>query len=623
MRVVRLANYVAPASGGLRTSLRELGAGYLAAGHEPVLVIPGARPGRQLTEQGLVVTVPGWRVPATGGYRAILARRSLARLLGQLEPDRLEVSDRTTLRWTGAWARARGVRSMMVSHDSLAGLMTMFSPPGVPAAWLADQFNRSTARSYDVVLCTTAWAAAEFRRLGVPNLLQVPLGVDLACFHPGRRDESLRSRLAPDGQALLVHCSRLSPEKRPQRALGALAELRRRGLPAVLVVAGDGPQRRSLQAQARGLPVRFLRHISDRGVLARLLATADVVIAPGPVETFGLSALEALACGTPVVVSSRSALPDIVGPAGLTTEDDDASCADAIASLLAWDVTGRRRLARQQAERYGWPAAVRGFLDAHGLAPGPGLPGVAAASAGDPAPGGPALGDSAPGHTAGAGARHDQHIRGWSPGWPGETPVMRFAALGDSVTLGIGDQMPQGGWRGWAALLAGSLAPPDQVELCNLARSGALVRDVASEQLPLALSVRPALASVLVGVNDTLRGKFDPAAIAADLENTVAALQHAGTVVLTASLPDPGLLLRIPASIRRPLARRAHQINAVLGQLAVRYDLVHVDLAARPEIYDKRMWGVDRLHPSERGHRMLARMFAERHAARPFGRRFT
>jgi alpha-1,6-mannosyltransferase len=257
----------------------------------------------------------------------------------------------------------------------------------VPAGWLADQFNRSTARSYDVVLCTTAWAAAEFRRLGVPNLLQVPLGVDLACFHPGRRDESLRSRLAPGGQALLVHCSRLSPEKRPQRALGALAELRRRGLPAVLVVAGDGPQRRSLQAQARGLPVRFLRHISDRGVLARLLATADVVIAPGPVETFGLSALEALASGTPVVVSSRSALPDIVGPAGVTTEDDDASCADAIASLLERDVTERRRLARQRAERYGWPAAVRGFLDAHGLAAGPGLPGpslhgAAAASAG-------------------------------------------------------------------------------------------------------------------------------------------------------------------------------------------------------------------------------------------------
>ncbi len=353
---MRLANYVAPASGGLRTSLRELGAGYQAAGHEPVLVIPGPDPGQRHTEQGLVVTVPGWRVPATGGYRAILTRRPLRRLLDQLEPDRLEVSDRTTL--------------------------TMFSPPGVPAGWLADRFNRRTAASYDVVVCTTAWAAAEFRRLGVPNLLQVPLGVDLACFNPERRDEGLRARLAPGGQALLVHCSRLSPEKRPQRAVGALAELRRRGLPAVLVVAGDGPQRRALQAQARGLPVRFLRHISDRALLARLLASADVVIAPGPVETFGLSALEALASGTPVVVSSRSALPEIVGPAGLTTEDDDAACADAVQRVLERDMTGRRRLARQQAERFDWPTAVRGFLHAHGLAAARDFPGTAGAVAG-------------------------------------------------------------------------------------------------------------------------------------------------------------------------------------------------------------------------------------------------
>ena len=271
---------------------------------------------------------------------------------------------------------------MMVSHDSLAGLMALFSPPGVPAARLADHFNRRTAASYDVVVCTTAWAAAEFRRLGAPNLLQVPLGVDLSCFCPERRDEGLRARLAPGGQALLVHCSRLSPEKRPQRAIGALAELRRRGLPAVLVVAGDGPQRRALQSQARGLPVRFLRHISDRGRLAQLLATADVVIAPGPVETFGLSALEALASGTPVVVSSRSALPEIVGPAGQTTEDDDAACADAVQRVLDRDVTGRRLLARRQAERFDWPTAVRGFLHAHGLAPEPGLPGAAAAAAG-------------------------------------------------------------------------------------------------------------------------------------------------------------------------------------------------------------------------------------------------
>jgi len=367
VKVVRLANYVAPASGGLRTALRELGSGYLAAGHEPVLVIPGPRPGRRHTEQGLVITVFGPTVPGTGGYRAITARRSLRQLLDRLEPDRLEVSDRTTLRWTGAWARARGVRSMMVSHDSLAGLMKMFGPPGLPDQRLTDRLNRTTAASYDVVVCTTGWAAAEFRRLGVPNLVQVPLGVDLAFFHPARRDESLRSRLAPHGLPLLVHCSRLSPENRSERAVGALAELRRRGVPAVLVVAGDGPRRRSLEAQAAGLPAQFLRHVADRGLLARLLATADVVIAPGPVETFGLSALEALASGTPVVVSSRSALPEVVGPAGLAAEDSDAACADAVEQLLRRDVSDRRRRAREQAERFDWPTAVNGFLSAHGL----------------------------------------------------------------------------------------------------------------------------------------------------------------------------------------------------------------------------------------------------------------
>jgi alpha-1,6-mannosyltransferase len=103
--VVRLANAIAPHSGGLRTALRELGAGYARAGHDPVLIMPGLRPGDEQTEQGRVITVPGPLVPGTGGYRVITARRSLRRLLEDLEPDRLEVSDRTTvvaLRRSGA-----------------------------------------------------------------------------------------------------------------------------------------------------------------------------------------------------------------------------------------------------------------------------------------------------------------------------------------------------------------------------------------------------------------------------------------------------------------------------------------------------------------------------------------
>ena len=78
MRIVRLANYVAPHSGGLRTSLRELGAGYLAAGHEPVLIIPGERDSDEQTPQGRVITLSGPRLPFTGGYRVLLRERRVA-----------------------------------------------------------------------------------------------------------------------------------------------------------------------------------------------------------------------------------------------------------------------------------------------------------------------------------------------------------------------------------------------------------------------------------------------------------------------------------------------------------------------------------------------------------------
>ena len=250
---MRLANYVAPASGGLRTALRELGAGYLAAGHEPVLVIPGPRPGREYTRQGLVITVPGVIVPGTGGYRAITTRRPLRRLLDDLAPDRLEVSDRTTLRWTGRWARAHGVPAVMISHESLTALLRLAVPgldlPALsrfgPALALVDAVNRRTVRAYQMVICTTAWAAAEFERIGARNLVRAPLGVDLDTFSPP--GETVKAAYAAPGQTLLVHCGRLSPEKKPQRSLNTLATLLRNGLPARLVVAGDGPLRRRLE----------------------------------------------------------------------------------------------------------------------------------------------------------------------------------------------------------------------------------------------------------------------------------------------------------------------------------------------------------------------------------------
>jgi alpha-1,6-mannosyltransferase len=366
LRIVRLANFVTTRSGGLPTALRNLGEGYRRAGHEPVLIVPGRRRSDEMTEQGRVITLPGAKLPRTGGYRVLAGRRDLTRLLDDLEPDRLEVSDRSTLRWTGRWGRQRGVGSMMVSHESLAGLLGIWGMPPSARDRVADRLNRRTAEAYDQIVCTTAFAAAEFRRLGVPNLVEVPLGVDLEDFHPSRADAAVRARYARPGEILIVYCGRLSADKRPELAVDTVAALRSAKVPAVLVVAGDGSRRAALAYRSARLPVRFAGHVADRATVAALLASADIALAPGPVETFGLAALEALACGTPVVVNEASALPEVVGDAGIAVRGTPTGFADGVRRLMERPEDERRAASRARAERFGWPQAVDGFLRAHG-----------------------------------------------------------------------------------------------------------------------------------------------------------------------------------------------------------------------------------------------------------------
>ncbi|MFG2432987.1 glycosyltransferase [Streptomyces sp. NPDC048590] len=367
LRIVRLANFVTPASGGLRTALDALGRGYRAAGHEPVLVVPGATAGDVHTPQGRVITLPGPELPGTGGYRVLADRGRLRRLLAGLRPDRLEVSDRTTLRWTGEWSRRARVPAVMVSHETADGVLRTWGVPPVAAGWTADRLNERSAHAYTRIVCTTEWAEREFVRIGARNVVRAPLGVDLRHFRPELRSPGLRARHLHGEEVLLLLGSRLSVEKRPGRALDALVALRHEGVRAALLVAGDGPLRADLErrASAERLPVEFLGHVRDRDRLARLHAAADLCLAPGPAETFGLSALEALACGTPVVASASSALAEVVGPAGLTAVDHGRAFAAALRELLDRPEQERRAAARARAGLFGWDRSVAAFLAAH------------------------------------------------------------------------------------------------------------------------------------------------------------------------------------------------------------------------------------------------------------------
>lgn len=364
MRIVRVANFVSAESGGLRTALHGLGRGYLMAGHEAILIVPGDVHSDVMTDQGRVITLPG--TPTAGNRRLLVRRAPVIKLLEELAPDRLEVSDRSTLRWTGTWARRRGIPTIMISHESLTARFATF--PKVVARTavpFGDYCNRRSARDYDKIVCCTQWAAAEFERLRIDNLLRIPLGVDLETFTPARHCLDVRDRYAARDEVLMVYAGRLAPEKQPERALDALELLRDGGVPAVLVVAGSGVIRERMEkrALASGLPVTFLGFVHSRPELATLLATADITLAPGPLETFCLSALESLACGTPVVANTEGGVSEVVGEGGVAATGD--AFVEGVRHLLTRPEAERRTRARARAEEFGWSASVAEFLDAH------------------------------------------------------------------------------------------------------------------------------------------------------------------------------------------------------------------------------------------------------------------
>jgi alpha-1,6-mannosyltransferase len=285
------------------------------------------------------------------------------------------VSDRFTLTSLGDWARENSVRSAVFSHETLTGLSETFVRAPMLTAPPVDWWNARLARRFDHVVATTAFAAREFQRIGASNITRVPLGVDLTEFHPAKYDQTLRTNLLGDNDILLVHCGRLSPEKRAERSIETAIELARRGRRVRLIIAGDGPSRDSLQRLAVGHPIEFLGFVTERDVLARLLASADVVLAPGPLETFCLAALEALASGTPVVASASSAVREVLGtddtdePVGAVSADNATAFADAVDGVLSTSPAARRFAARRRAEQFPWSLTIDRMLALHGASP--------------------------------------------------------------------------------------------------------------------------------------------------------------------------------------------------------------------------------------------------------------
>ena len=140
------------------------------------------------------------------------------------------------------------------------------------------------------------------------DLRVIPNFVNLQEYFPVAE----RAALAPEGHRVITHVSNFREVKRVRDVVRVFARIRR-AMPATLVMIGDGPERVDAENEARDLgvggDVRFLGRLDT---IASLLQTSDLFLLPSQTESFGLAALEAMACGAPVVASRAGGLPEVV-----------------------------------------------------------------------------------------------------------------------------------------------------------------------------------------------------------------------------------------------------------------------------------------------------------------------
>src|SRR2546428_8897269 len=184
----------------------------------------------------------------------------------------------------------------------------------------------------------------------------IPNFVSTADFHPSP-DASWRRALAPAGHKILIHVSNFRPVKRIADVINVFAGVRR-ALPAAPVVAGDGPDRGLAEQEVDRLKLRGdVRFLGKVDQVAELLRGGDLFLLPSASESFGLAALEAMACGVPVITTRAGGLPELVedGVSGILEPAGSVEAMGRRAVELLRDPARHRQMAaaaHQRAQRY-------------------------------------------------------------------------------------------------------------------------------------------------------------------------------------------------------------------------------------------------------------------------------
>ncbi len=224
------------------------------------------------------------------------------------------------------------------------------------------ELTRFAIQRQDLLTAPSDWLAAETHRefhTDDHEIEVIPNFVDLERFRPAAavEVEHVRRQLRAEDRHIVTHVSNYRPVKRVEDVVRGFAALRSR-LPAVLALVGEGPELARAKKVAEELGVRSdVRVLGQLGQLETVLQASDLFFLPSIAESFGLAALEAQACGCPVLGYRAGGLPEVVrdGETGILCPAGEDVCLGSVGAALLADEERYRamcRAARENAERF-------------------------------------------------------------------------------------------------------------------------------------------------------------------------------------------------------------------------------------------------------------------------------
>ena len=381
MKICDIVQSFSPRSGGVKFYLTAKMRCLAERGDvQHMAIVPSHRNVHRREYDSTVYEVRSPHLPFSLDYRLLMDKNQIMAIVGAERPDVIEVDGAYLSAWIGLAAGTRfGIPVVGFYHSDFPRKLSDKARNRLPnlvrdpLAAAIDGYLRRLYNRMDATVVALPKYETILGRIGIRNVVRIPLGVETDIFYPRESRSSILDRFGlPPDTILLFYAGRLAGMKRIDSLLSMMARLTGDHPFYHLIIAGDGELRDEVSASADASPhITWLPYIQERDELARFYSAADLFVHAGAMETFGLVSVEAQACGARVLgVRGGGLEKTLEGEAPLIMAEDASAgaLADAVERIRALDEgeAARMERSRRVREKFSWERTFRGMVGLYG-----------------------------------------------------------------------------------------------------------------------------------------------------------------------------------------------------------------------------------------------------------------